>query len=156
MGPGFAIPDVALWFSDDAAVPSLPQEETLAAAVGRSPPDGSGCAQGRRLDDPIRWVDIAAFSPGGAFRTLDALVEVEPCSTRSIPGGARAWGTNVAHLTCSCSWPSPGDLQAVEIARDSDVEVRGRTADDLVSQVGEVRGGRPDMFTWIRDICLKA
>jgi hypothetical protein len=47
---------------------------------------------------------------------------------------------------------SLGDLQAVEIARGSNVEVHGRTADDLVSQVGEVRGGRPDGFTWIRDI----
>jgi len=156
----------------------------------------------------IWWADVAAFSPGGAFQTLewlvqatvalldesggafqtlDALVEASDALVRGRdPSGGGTlqykiypWGRPgvgderspfdvfmlVAPGTDSGETVpearphtafqilgSPGDLQAVEIARDTDVEVHGRTADDLVSQVGEVRGGRPDVFTWIRDI----
>ncbi len=156
----------------------------------------------------IWWADIAAFSPGGAyqtldwlvqataallddaggaFQTLDALVEATDALVRGrdpsgggtlqykvypwgrpgvgderspfdvfmlVAPGADGGGTVPGarlHTTFQILG-SPGDLQAVEIARGGNVEVHGRTADDLVSQVGEVRGERPDVFTWIRDI----
>ena len=46
----------------------------------------------------------------------------------------------------------PGDLLATEISHDGTLEVHGRSADDLVSKVAELRGERPDSFTWIKDI----
>jgi len=156
----------------------------------------------------IGWADIAAFSPAGAFQTLDWTVQ----ATRALleePGGAfqsldalveavdalvrgrdpsgggtlqykiYPWsrpgvgdehspfdvfmlvapGTDIGgavpgarpHTTFQILG-SPGDLRAVEMTRGSNTDVHGRTADDLVSQVGDVRGGQPDLFTWIRDI----
>ena len=47
---------------------------------------------------------------------------------------------------------SPGDLMAVEIAPGRNLQVRARTPDQLVSQVGEARGEKPDVLIWVRDI----
>jgi hypothetical protein len=156
----------------------------------------------------IWWDDIASFSPGGAFQTLDWLAEATDSLLRGSGGAFQSldeliqatdalvlsrdptgegclqykiypWGrTGIGDERASFDvfvlsapgtdtseadpearphtsfniWGSPGDLQADEIVHGGSIEVHGRTAEEVVNRVTEIRGERPDAFTWIRDI----
>lgn len=49
-------------------------------------------------------------------------------------------------------WGEPRHLQADEITSGGGIRVHGHGVEDLVSRVAEIRGERPDAFTWIREI----
>lgn len=156
----------------------------------------------------IQWADIGVFSPGGAFQTLDWLVEATESLLRESGGafqsldallqsigdlvlsrdpngggtlqykiypwgrpgiGDEAAGFDVVLVpalrpdaqevdgearphTSFNIWGEPGHLHADEITSGGGIMVNSHSVEELVSRVTEIRGERPDAFTWIRKI----
>ena len=65
--------------------PLVSEAETLAGPVGRPPSDSNDCPRRRRLDDLVGRIPF--FQPGGAFQTLDWLVQATD-ALLSDSGGA--------------------------------------------------------------------
>jgi hypothetical protein len=137
------------------------------------------------LDWLVQATNDLLHESGGAFQTLDELVKAidalvrgrDPSGDGTLQYKIYPWGRpgvgdkrdpfDVFYLTAPGTHTgepipetrphttfnvvgSPGDLHAREIRWDMDVY--GRTTDDLVNRVAEVRGERPDAFVWIRAI----
>jgi hypothetical protein len=113
-------------------------QATDGLVLGRDP-SGGGCLQ--YVIYPSGRPGVGdEHSPSDVF-----LIGAPAPSSNAADPGARA--AAVFHIS-----GIPGNLQATEITRVCGLELRGRTAGDLVTEAAKFRGSLPDKFVWIREI----
>jgi hypothetical protein len=109
------------------------------------------------------WID-ARLEAGGDFETLDELVRTaDQFVGDSYPPGPHREVAEVQYAIYPWSFTGqpevmldvtsrPGDLIATDIG-GSTLEVRGRSAEELISQVASLRGDQPPiMFRWVKKV----